>query len=316
MINVTLENFEAQVIQASLQTPVLIDFWAPWCEPCKTLGPLLEKVEAAYAGRFILAKVDIDAQPQLAQAFGIRSVPTVILLSGGRPVDGFAGALPEGQIKSFLDKHLPSEEEVQAQENIQQAAQMAKSGNADAALAQFRDILQANPNDALTRCQYVELLLQTHQTDLAREAWQPLASLLTAGGAMAARPAALEAWIKAQENEAQMPSVDTLEQAIAADKRNFAARFELAQHWFAMDERVKALDELLEIIMRDKNWQDAVARKTYIAILELMSAVKPASSPTASGKQSTIALERQVQELDPQQKLVADYRRRLSMALN
>lgn len=316
MINVTLENFEAQVIQASLQVPVLIDFWAPWCEPCKTLGLLLEKIEVDYAGRFVLAKVDIDEQPQLAQAFGIRSVPTVILLSGGRPVDGFAGAVSEGQLKSFLDKHLPSEDEVQAQENLEQAAQMAQSGNADAALAQFKEILQTNPNDVATRSQYVELLLQTHQTELAREAWQPLAPLLTAGGAMAARPAALDAWISAQENEMQTPDVKELEQAIAADKRNFTARFQLAQHWFAVDERVRALDELLEIIMRDKAWQDGVARKTYIAILELMSPTKPNAGSTVPSKQSTIALERQVQELDPQQKLVADYRRRLSMALN
>ncbi len=106
MIDVTIENFESEVIAASMEVPVLVDFWAPWCGPCKLIGPLLEKLEVAYGGRFKLVKIDSDQEQQLAGAFGIRSIPTCILLMGGRPVDGFQGALPEGQIRAFLDKHL------------------------------------------------------------------------------------------------------------------------------------------------------------------------------------------------------------------
>ena len=107
MIDVTVANFEAQVVAASMTTPVLLDFWAPWCGPCKSLGPVLEKIELAYGGRFVLAKVDSDQEQQLSAAFGVRSIPTCILMVNGEPVDGFTGALPEGEIKAFLDKHQP-----------------------------------------------------------------------------------------------------------------------------------------------------------------------------------------------------------------
>ena len=115
MIEATVENFEVEVIQASATVPVLVDFWAPWCAPCKTLGPILEKLEIDYAGRFKLVKIDSDAQQQLSAAFGIRSIPTCVLLANGQPIDGFTGALPESKVREFLDKHVapaPAEPEV------------------------------------------------------------------------------------------------------------------------------------------------------------------------------------------------------------
>ena len=114
MIDVTIENFEQEVIAASMSQPVLVDFWAPWCGPCKAIGPILEKLETAYGGAFKLAKINSDEEQQLAGAFGIRSIPTVVLLKNGQPVDGFMGALPEGKVREFLDKHvqaLKAEEE-------------------------------------------------------------------------------------------------------------------------------------------------------------------------------------------------------------
>lgn len=313
MLDITLENFESQVIHASMKTPVLIDFWASWCMPCASLGPTLEKLESEYGGRFILTKIDVEAQPQLAQAFGIRSVPTVVLLFKGQPVDGFAGAISEGEVKAFLDKHLPSEEDVQAKTGAEQAAELAQSGDTDVALAQLKEVLDANPGDVSTRCQYIELLLQAKYTPQAREAWQPLAPLLTAGGNMAARPAALQEWIAAQENDTHTP--EQLRQQIEQDKCNFQARYALAQHWFAANERTQALDELLEIIMRDKTWQDGAARKLYVGILELMTPQKTQNAQIPD-QRSAIALERQTAALDPQQQLVLDYRRQLSMVLN
>src|SRR5690606_21449719 len=128
MINVTVANFEAEVIEASMHTPVLVDFWATWCGPRKVIGPILEQVEAEYGGRFKLVKIDSDQEQQLAAASGIRSIPTCVLLMNGQPVDGFMGALPEGQIKAFLDKHLPSEDELAALAEADEAQQMLANG--------------------------------------------------------------------------------------------------------------------------------------------------------------------------------------------
>src|SRR3569832_2800277 len=126
MIDVTIENFAAEVNAASSQTPVLVDFWATWCGPCKVIGPILEKLEADYAGRFKLVKIDSDQEQQLASAFGIRSIPTVILMMGGQPVDGFMGAMPEGQIRQFLDKHLPAGD-VEDAEFVEEEAEPASA---------------------------------------------------------------------------------------------------------------------------------------------------------------------------------------------
>ena len=145
MLDVTVQNFEAEVIEASMATPVLVDFWAPWCGPCKSLGPVLEKLETDYAGRFKLVKINSDNEQQLAAAFGIRSIPTCVLLVGGQPVDGFMGALPEGKVREFLDKHLPTEGELLAQADAQEAENLMEQGDSEAALAKLQEALAINP---------------------------------------------------------------------------------------------------------------------------------------------------------------------------
>ena len=145
MIDVTVENFETEVVAASMTTPVLVDFWAPWCGPCKSLGPVLEKLEADYGGRFKLVKINSDDEQQLAGAFGIRSIPTCVLMKGGRPLDGFMGALPEGKVREFLDKHLPSEGELVAEAETAEAEELMAAGDAEAALVKLQEALAINP---------------------------------------------------------------------------------------------------------------------------------------------------------------------------
>jgi len=159
MIDVTIENFETEVIAASMAAPVLVDFWADWCGPCKSLGPVLEKLEEAYAGRFKLVKVNADNEQQLTQAFGIKSLPTCILMAGGKPVDGFMGAQPEGQVRQFLDKHLPSEDFLQAQAAAEEASQHLEAGDHDSARTALENALASNPGNDDARYDLIKLLL-------------------------------------------------------------------------------------------------------------------------------------------------------------
>jgi putative thioredoxin len=312
MIDITLQNFESDLIHASAQTPVLLDIWAPWCGPCRTLGPLLEKLEVAYGGRFKLAKLNSDEQPeiagQLSQAFGVRSIPFCVLFDKGAPVDGFVGAQPEAQIRQFLDRHVPSEVQAEADAQAEVAEQLEAEGDVDAALARLQQAVALAPGNDGARCDYVKLLLEQGRVAQARMAFEPMA-----GKALAApRIAALGLWLAACEKAAGARSAAALEAAIAANKRDFDARYELAQTHFAAARFTDAMDALLEIVMRDKEWNEQLARKTYVAILELMA--KPAPKPAPEQAKGTLEVAGKAVAAagDP---VVDQYRRKLSMAL-
>ncbi len=315
MIDITLQNFEAELIHGSSQQPVLLDIWAPWCGPCRTLGPLLEKLEVAYAGRFKLAKLNSDEVPQIAsqlsQMFGVRSIPFCVMFSQGQPVDGFVGALPESQIREFLDKHVPSPDELEAQAEVGEAEALLEEGDADAALNKLQAALQADPNNDVARFDLIKLLLERGDAAAARTVFEPVASRY----GLDARLVAAGHWIAAVESASRARPEEALQAAIAANRRDFDARFELAQTHFAAGRHTQAMDELLEIIMRDKSWNEELARKTYVAILEIIT--KPQPKPTASeagAKKGGLELtgKSAVPTGDP---VVDQYRRKLSMAL-
>ncbi len=319
MLDITTENFETEVIHASLSVPVLVDFWAPWCGPCKSLGPILEKLETAYEGRFVLAKINSDEQQELAAAFGIRSIPTCVLMMGGKPVDGFMGALPEGKLREFLDKHLPGEEQLQAQADAEEAQEHLESGDIASALERMAQALQADPANDELRYDYIKLLIGSGELDQAAAQLAPTLARIPVPLPFEA----LQQWLNALEFVGNDPRgqwpLGKFDEAIAANKRDFAARFAKARVLMAANEWVAALDELLEIIMRDKKWDEEAPRKTFVAILELLTPPKPkAAAPDASGKSAggiELAGPTTVQQ-DEQAALVSAYRRRLSMALN
>ena len=300
MINVTVDNFDVEVIAASMHTPVLVDFWAPWCGPCKVIGPLLEQIETDYAGRFKLVKIDSDKEQEISQAFGIRSIPTCVLLIEGKPVDGFMGAVPESQIKAFLDKNLPAGDVLEAEVTSVEVSDAPAADDPVALEEALHQAVLKNPQDEDARFAYIKHLLQTGRDDDAKVAFAPV----IAQTSVVRRFDALQRWMNAIDFVADRPELTrqtaTLDEKIAQNKRDFDSRFAKAQVLMAAQQWTQAMDELLEILMRDKTWASDLARKTYIAILDL---IEPPPVPVADG---------QIPPADP---TVATYRRRLSSVI-
>ena len=301
MIDVTRATFEAELIQASMTTPVLVDFWHPKSEQCKVIVPLLEKLEIDYAGRFILAKVDASQEQEIAGAFGVQSIPTCILMMGGKPVDGFQGALPEEQLKEFLDKHLPPAPEPEATLEPESAEFVAITPEMQ--LETLVSKLKEDANNEAVRFDLVKLLLQLGRDDDAKIAFAPV----IAQTSVVRKFDSLKRWMNAIDsiaiNSINTPAKDEnstkndFDSRIAANKRDFEARFGKAQSLMAQQRWTDAMDELLEILMRDKTWNEDLARKTYIAILDI---IEPAPVKVADG------------HIPPVDATVATYRRRLS----
>ena len=304
MIDITLENIQSDLIDASNAQPVLLDIWAEWCGPCKQLGPVLEKLEADYGGRFALAKLDADKVPQisqqLSQMFGVRSIPFCVLFNAGQPVDGFVGAIPEAEIRQFLDKHVASAEQAQAEEADAQAQDALQEGDTGSALEKLQYAVATDPANDDARFDYVKLLLQQGHVDDARVAFAPVLDK----AASVRRFDSLQRWMDAIDFVASHADGVGAEAAfdakIAVNKRDFEARFHKAQWLMAQQRWTDALDELLEILMRDKTWSEELARKTCIAILDIIEPPKP---KVADG------------QIPPDDPTVASYRRRLSSVI-
>jgi len=265
MMDTTLATFENDVIVASQQTPVIVDFWAPWCGPCKTLGPMLEKLEADYNGAFRLVKVNSDENPELAQHFNIRSIPFVVAFVDGQPVDQFVGVLPESQLRAFIDNLLPN-----PAESERRAAFVAlDEGRRDDAYAHLQTALAYDPGYDDARLDRIELLIEDKRVDDARAELERVSPKIAQG--IDSRYNAIKTQLDAVEVVAELPPPEELSDKIERDPADLEARFDLA-NWLIAEKRYEpALEQLFEIVVRDRAFKEDVGRKTMLSVFDLAS---------------------------------------------
>ncbi len=259
----TLATFEKDVIAASTLAPVLVDFWAPWCGPCKTLGPMLEKLEAEYAGKWRLVKVNVDENQELAAHFQVRSIPHVMAFADGQPVDQFVGVLPEGQLRAFLDRLVPQGADAARAE----AQEALAEGRRDDAYDALKAALAYDPGFDDARLDLIELLLEDSHIEEARNEVDLLSPKTTQG--IDARFNAIKTSLDALDAAADLPPTDALEARVAAEPGDLEARFDLASALIARRDYDGALENLLEIVKRDRTFRDDIGRKTMLSVFDL-----------------------------------------------
>jgi putative thioredoxin len=278
--DVSLEEFETKVVQPCMQTPVVIDFWAPWCGPCQTLKPMLEKLAEEYGGRFLLAKINSDENPEIAQHFGVRSIPSIKVLYQGQLIDEFNGAIPEGQLRAFIDRFaLPPAGGSLREE----AAALVAAGQLEEALAKLVEASHASPEDEAVRLDAADVLMQLGRND---EAGQLLAAEYSKEGDRANALRARHALAAGGADTA------ALEAKLAANPDDHATRLELSRAYAAQNRFREALDAALTVAVKDRFFEEGAGRKAMLQLFEALGGSEQYDD------------------------LVREFRRKLSAALN
>ncbi|WP_274426147.1 thioredoxin [Chelativorans sp. YIM 93263] len=265
--------FSKDVIEESKNQPVLVDFWAPWCGPCKQLTPILEKVVNEAGGKVKLVKMNIDEHPAIAGQLGIQSIPAVLAFQNGQPVDGFMGAVPESQIRELINKLAAGSGQDQVKEALAAATQARDAGDQQGAAQIYSAVLQQEPENADALGGLADLLFEAGQVDEAKSVLDRVPEAKKDVPAVAA----VQAKIKLAEQVADLGDPIELQKRLDADPSDHQARFDLALIQNARDDRDEAADSLLAIIKADRDWQDGAARTKLLELFEAWGMSDPAS---------------------------------------
>jgi len=257
-LDVGLADFAQHVLEESKHRPVVVDFWAPWCGPCKSLKPILEKLAAEYGGKFLLAKINSDDNQELAARYGVRGIPSVKAFVDGEPVDEFSGALPEGEVRAFLDRLIPSP----ADELRAQAAELRRAGDLSGALQMLADASRIDPGHIGVRLDAAEIMLDLGEADEGRR--------LLAGVTDNADPRVPQLKARLQFMGAAGEDVAALTARVAANENDLQARLKLANLLVAAGQYEAGMDQLLEIVRRDRGFGDDIGRKTLLSVFDLL----------------------------------------------
>ncbi len=258
IVNVTEQNAVDVIIEGSKVKPVVVDFWADWCEPCKTLMPMLEKLANEYEGQFVLAKVNADEQQNIAQQFGVRSLPSVMVVKDGQPVDGFVGAQPENQVRELLEKYLPKPWDA----ILEQAQALAAEGNFAEALAPLREAYTDSNQQLDIAFAYTHVLIELNRCD---EAEAVLSNIRMAD--QDTQYEQLKAQLELRREAASAPAVQALEEQLAADPGNLELTYQLAIQYNDHGQPKEAMESVISILQKDREYGDGSAKKALLDMI-------------------------------------------------